>query len=69
MDQATRAFIKTQLLTLTELADLLGKTVTATRKYAERKGFDYVLKGGVRFYFRGDFVAPLPDAAPAAEPV
>lgn len=58
MDGATKHFIQTQLLTLSELAMLLGKTVTATRKYAQRKDFDYVLKGGVRFYLRADFEAP-----------
>ena len=55
MDETTRTFIQIQLLTITEVARLLGKSEAATTKEAYRKRWDYVKKGRQKLYFRGDF--------------
>ena len=57
MDAKTRAYIEAELLTISELAHLLGLTSFAAMKQAERKQWDYVLKGRQKLYWRGDFPA------------
>jgi len=44
-------FHSDQLLTLTNWPRYSVRR-RSTRKYARRNGFDYVLKGGTRWYFR-----------------
>ena len=56
MDDTTRTFIKTQFLTITEVARLIGKSEAATAQEAYRKRWDYVLKGRQKLYYRGDVV-------------
>lgn len=55
MDNNTRVYIETELLTISEVAALLGLTVAAAMKRAERSGWDHVLKGRQKLYSRGDF--------------
>ena len=55
MDNQTRNRITTEILTISEVAQLLGLSVAAAMKRAERKGWDYVLKGRQKLYWREDF--------------
>jgi len=59
MNSTTRRLITADILTLTEIADLLGISVFAARKRAERGGWDYVLKSGTRLYYRPDIMEHL----------
>jgi hypothetical protein len=51
MDDTIRTFFQTRLLTITEVAKLIGKSEAATTKEAYRKQWDYVLKGRQKLYF------------------
>ena len=55
MNKQTRDDITVNLLTISEVAALLDISVAAAMKRAERNGWDYVLKGRQKLYWRGDF--------------
>ena len=55
MDANTHAYIQTKILTISEVAAILGLSVAAAMKRAERGGWDYVLKGRQKLYWRDDF--------------
>ena len=64
MDARTRAFITSEVLTLAEIGTLYGIPTNTARKRAERGGWDYVLKSGVRLYLRSDLPHPVPQYDP-----
>jgi hypothetical protein len=60
MNKQTKDFITTDLLTISEVAELLHVPTTTAMKRSERNGWDYVLKGHQKLYFRGDFTSRFP---------
>ncbi len=57
MNIQTKEYITNELLTISEVAALLGVSVAAAMKRAERQGWDAVPKGRMKLYWRGDFEA------------